>query len=124
MYAKKTGESRPQIKVGLPIFLLAKSDQELLESYIRKYRAVARFKNSLQVGRKRWVEKGVRNEWHCRLWRKSLRSYDYPSLLMVMVSRLLQQRQHFGSTFIGSGFCSAVALPHTFAAGDLLSECG
>lgn len=36
MYAKKTGESRPQIKVGLPIFLLAKSDQELLESYIRK----------------------------------------------------------------------------------------
>ena len=56
MYAKKTGESRPQIKVGLPIFLLAKSDQELLESYIRKYRPVARFKNSLQVGRKRCQE--------------------------------------------------------------------
>lgn len=36
MHAKKKGESRSQIKVGLPIFLRAKSDQELLESYIRQ----------------------------------------------------------------------------------------
>lgn len=65
----------------------------------------------------------IRQEWHCSLRHKELRSGCYPEFDVVFATRFCHQVQHFRAAFVDARFNAIEAITNHLAAGSSLCQC-